>query len=970
MMTFLFTDIEGSTRLWEADARAMSAALGRHDALLHAVIAAGGGHVFKTAGDAFCAVFTHPAAAATAAVEGQRALAAEAFPGTAPLRVRMAIHTGEAEARGGDYFGPALNRVARLLASAHGEQVLLSRAAADLVRDCLPPEMTLRNLGEHALKDLQSAERVFQVVAPGLRTDFPPLRTPQRSLRQVPQPSTPLIGREPEVAAARTILGFADAADNGRPETGDWQPARLLTLTGPGGAGKTRLAVHLASTLGVELDDGAAFVPLAALTDPAFVPVAIAGAFELGDGGGDAPWDLVLDHLRDREALLVLDNFEQVMGAAGLIADLLTGCPRLRVLVTSRERLNLRGEHDYPLHPLALPETRSSAGASPSLADIARSEAVRLFVERAQTVKPGFALTEENAETVAEIVHRLDGLPLAIELAAARVRLHPPRALLDRFDRRLDLLNRGHRDLPARQQTMRDTIAWSYDLLDPAEQRLFACLSIFAGGATLDAVADVAAALPDGDADSLDLIESLADKSLVVLHEDEDETRVTMLQTIRDFSQEQLAASPFGPPVAERHANYYLLLAEEAEPLLAGKAQQPWLDRLEREQANLRAAIGWLRERGDAERALRLGGALWRFWWLRGDMSEGRSHLESLLGEAGNVSAAVRAKALNGAGVLAESQGDWQTAASFHQESLEISRQLGNADDVAWSLNNLGVVASNQSDYERAAVLLQESLAVAEEAGLEERIAAVLIDLGLLAYHQGNAERATALLTRSLGLLRTHGDTSQVARALSNLGTFAFERGAIAEAQSLLTESLALHRGVGDRQSIASTLNNLGEVASALGDDESALGLYLESHALALESGNQLNAAIAMENLAVLTRRRGDERTAQLRFREALLLYRAIDDRQGIGACLSGLAAIAAAGGDHDEAALLLGAAAALRGPGDDAADDDDTAQTLRVVMGDAAFERAWQSGHAMPLVDVIERVAERAHALERPRVA
>ena len=973
IITFLFTDVEGSTRLWEAQPRAMSVALARHDALLHAAIASAGGTVFKTVGDAFCAAFPAPEAAIEAAVVAQKDLFGDAPEALTPLKVRMAIHSGQAERRAGDYFGPPLNRVARLLATAHGEQIVVSQAAGDLARESLPPGITLRDLGAHALKDLLDAEHVYQVIAPGLPADFPPLRTPRRYLHNVPHPATPLIGREREIATARATLGLSSSGN--RQSGGEQQTARLLTLTGPGGAGKTRLSLHLAAELGAEFTDGAAFVPLADVTNPVLVPAAIASALDLGDTSGESPRDLVIAHLRDRHLLLVLDNFEQVMSAVPLVADLLTRCPRLRVVATSRERLNLRGEQELPVPPLALPKTplkrttdeTSADDASAAVEEVRSAEAVRLFVSRAQAVKPGFEITAANAAAVAEICSRLDGLPLAIELAAARIRLVSPDALLSRFDRRLDVLGRGPRDLPARQQTMRDTIAWSYDLLDPDEQRLFTHLSIFAGGATLEAAAAIAGDSENGGGMvDLELIESLADKSLIQLTGDE--SRIRMLQTIRDFGQERLAESPERQVIALRHAGYFLALAEESELLLAGSEQTRWLDLLEREQANLRAAVDWLRDVGQREEALRLGGALWRFWWLRGDIDDGRHQLESLLALTTPVSPAVRAKALNGAGVLAESQGDWDTATRLHEESLEISRRLGDQHGVAWSLNNLGVVAINQGDHTRALALLEENLAVAEQAQDTASIATALNDLGLIAHSRHEYDQARALWTRSLTLFRTLGDESHVARALNNLGTVAMELREHARAQELFSESLALHRRVGDRQATASTLNNLAEAARSLGDAETAMGLFRESHSLALEGGNRLYAAIAMENLAALTRLRGEDfaGVAQSRFREALLLYRAVGDQQGIATCLGGLAAIAAAQGMGAEAAALLGAASRIRDAHDalDLPGLAEAAMSLRSTMGDEAFEAAWQSGSAMAIDQVLDQIAAQTRSI------
>ena len=901
IVTFLFTDVEGSTRLWEADPRAMSVALARHDAILAAAIADAGGTVFKTAGDAFCAVFPRPADAVGAAIAAQRALAADEETPTAPLKVRMAIHAGAAEARGGDYFGPPLNRAARLLATAHGEQIVVSRAASELLRDALTSDWALRDLGEHALKDLQHAERVFQVMAPGLRADFPSLRTPRHLLRNLPTPATALIGREREVALARAFLGLP-SDDGNAPRAEDRPPSRLLTLTGPGGAGKSRLALHLTAELGVGFGDGAAFVSLAALHDPELVPAAILAALDAGEPGAEATRDLLLDELRGRHLLLALDNFEQIMGAAPLVAELLGQCPRLTILATSRERLGVRGEQELPLPPLALPGRggkREFEGPGTELADvesieveeIGRAEAVRLFVARAQATKPAFALTIDNAAAVAEVCRRLDGLPLAIELAAARAKLLSPQALLERlgrFDRRLDTLSRGPRDLPQRQQTMRDAVAWSYDLLGVDERRFFTRLAVFVGGATVEASAAVAA--DDGARDPLDLLESLTDKSLIRLDETGDEPRVLMFETIRDFGLERLAESAERQSVAERHAAWFLVLAEEAEPSLAGSAQARWLDRLEADQANLRAATGWLRQEGQIEQALRLAGALWRFWWLRGGAAEGRAYLDGLLRDADGVSPAVRAKALNAAGVLAESQGDRERAAQLHEDALVISRQLGDRDGIAWALNNLGVVAINQGDLARARTLLAEHLSLAEAAGDTAGVATALMDLGQLAHHEGDQEQARTLFTRSLDLFRELGDESCTARALNNLGGVALNLGEFATAHELLLESLALHRRVGDRQGIATTLNNLAGAANRLQDFETAMGYLRESHALALAEGQRLYAAIAMENLAALTRHAGDARLAEQRYREALRLYREVGDEQGVGACMAGLA--------------------------------------------------------------------------------
>ena len=668
-VAFLFTDIEGSTRRWESDQQAMGLAVERHFALLRETITAQDGVVFKTIGDAVQAAFPTVPNAIAAALNAQIALRREDWGDLGPLRVRMAIHAGEATPRDGDYVAPTLNRLSRVLGTGYGEQILLTHTARTLATT-LPVRYALQDLGQHRLRDLLQPEHIYQLRGPELDVDFPPLKSLDRHLHNLPAQPTTLLGREAEVAAARALL--------------QQDGVRMVTLTGPGGTGKTRLGLQVGAELVDVFADGVWFVPLAAIADPALVVPAIAQSLGLSEVASQPLLNIVQDYLKDKQALLLLDNFEHLTSAASTISALLAACPTLKVLITSREPLRITGEREIPVPPLSLPSSRQVRGLSP--AAFLEYPAIRLFVERAQTVKPDFALTEAIAADVAAICLRLDGLPLAIELAAARVRVLPPGQLLARLDRRLKILTGGNRDLPARQQTLRAAIEWSHELLDPDEQSLFAHLAVFAGGCTLEAAEAVCGAHGGHEIDVLDGLDSLSQKSLLRPEEgSEGWTRFTMLETIREYALERLDASGEADSLRQAHARFFLDLAEAAEPQLTGPDQVLWLDRLGTEHDNLRAALGWLERSSEREPWLRLSGALWRFWWVRGHMTEGRGWLARALAETDGLPPAVRAKSLSGAGILAESQGDYVQAKALHEESLALARQSGDRFAIAAS---------------------------------------------------------------------------------------------------------------------------------------------------------------------------------------------------------------------------------------------------------------------------------------------
>ena len=656
--------------------------------------------------------------------------------------------------------------------------------------------------------------------------------TAELSHRDLPAPATPLVGRDLEATSVAHLLAQ--------------QEARLLTLTGPGGVGKTRLALEVAGRSRNAFADGVAFVPLAPLRDAALFPSALAQTLGIKEVAGEAPQQTLERHLRDRRMLLVLDNFEHLLAAAPMVSALVGACPRLTVLVTSRAPLRLGGEHQFPVPPLPLPEAEDLASGDVLEHD---SPAVGLFRQRARAVIPTFELTATNAITVARICCRLDGLPLAIELAAARVKLFSPQVLLAKLDRRLQLLTGGARDLPERQQTLRDTVAWSYDLLGADEQALFRRLAVFAGGCSLEAVEAVCGSEDDerGESSVLETLASLVDNSLLesrsesyMREEVDEQPRFTMLETIREYALERLESSGELEEVQRKHAQYYLALAEAGQP----DASKQWdeaewwskFTRLESEHDNLRAALGWAVQNRELETAAQLAIAMWWFWIERGYLSDGRRWMEAILavdgakGPSGGtphaLSARTKAYLLQVTGILAMAQGDHNRAVALHEEGMRVYRELGHKKGVSASLRELGFVAYEQGDYERAVRLHGQSLALARGFGTTFGVAWSLRALGDAVRGQGDLRRARALLEESLALSRRKEHAWGIARTLASLGNVACEAGEYTRASRLYEESLELGgRRMGLNHTILVCLEGLSRVAVAQGKMERAARL-------------------------------------------------------------------------------------------------------------------------------------------------
>jgi predicted ATPase/class 3 adenylate cyclase/DNA-binding SARP family transcriptional activator len=789
-VTFLFTDVEGSTRLWEQHSEVARTALARHEALLRQAIEAHGGRVFKTVGDQLCAAFPTAPAALTAALAGQSALQAEpwgqersdARGGT--LRVRMALHTGTAAEREGDYLGPALSRVARLLAAGHGDQVLLSQATCELVRDALPEGMSLRDLGEHRLKDLQQPVHLFQLLHPTLPADFPPLRSLKASAHNLPVQLTRFIGREPAIAEVKQRLAAT----------------HLLTLTGAGGCGKTRLALQVAAELVEEYADGVRLVELAPLADPTLVPQAVAVAFGLWEEPGRSLTETLVNYLRARSLLLLLDNCEHLLAACAQLAEgLLRACPNLRILASSREGLRVAGEQTYRVPSLTMPDPRHL----PPVDSLGQYEAIQLFADRAAATTPGFAIGDHTAPAVAEVCHRLDGIPLAIELAAALVRALPVEQIATRLDDRFRLLTGGSRTALPRQQTLRALIDWSYDLLTEQERTLLRRLSVFAEGATLEAVVAVGAGDPVEEGEVLDRLIHLVDKSLVIYAEPGSHAergyraaRYRLTETVRQYAGDRLLESGEAEAVRDRHLHFFVQLSERAQwhriRDSAAKQDERYAQ-MAAEQSNLRTALGWsLGKAENAEAGLRLAGWMGRFWARSHQFQEGREWLEALLKRSRGAPPDARAIALEGACNLAFALGDHRSTRSYGEESLVLFRELGDPEHTAYTLSRLVYVAAAEGDLVSARSLAEEGLAISRKSGNKDAVAWGLGMVGAVARWAGDYPRARESHEASLAMARELGDWLLVGHSLCNLGNVLLKQADYGAARSSIEASLKI----------------------------------------------------------------------------------------------------------------------------------------------------------------------------------
>jgi predicted ATPase/class 3 adenylate cyclase len=816
-VTFLFTDIEGSTRLWEQEAERMRPALACHDVLTRTAVESHNGKVVKMTGDGVYAAFSDALDAVGAALKLQQALADSEATGGVPLKVRCGLHAGVVEHRDNDYFGIAVSRAARIMGAAHGGQIIVSQEVVDRVSNRIPKMLSFRDLGAVRLRDLARVEHVYQMLHPQLRQDFPPLRSLESTPNNLPQQVSSFVGRERELAEVRTLF----------------QKSRLITLVGVGGLGKTRLSLHVGANLLDDYPDGVWLVELAPLTDRGLVPQAVASVLGVREEGGRPVEEALLEFARDRRFLLILDNCEHLAQASASLAKELLQCgPHVKILVSSREPLHIAGETTYPLSTLATPDPKKHT----TVVALSQLAAAQLFIDRAVAAQPAFSVTDRNATTVAEVCHRLDGIPLALELAAARVRTLPLETIADRLSDRFHLLTGGDTTALPRQQTLRACIDWSFDLLTASERVVLRRLAVFAGGWTLPAAESVAGELKS--IDVLDLLSRLVEKSLVEF--DSNGGRYRLLETVRQYAEERLCQSGDRVQTYARHFAFYAALSEAATEKLLISPNENILLQLDAEKENLLAAHAWCdRFDGDAEGGLRLVRALRLYWHRRGPMELGyRMTVEALDRAGAQKRTLARCLALSAAGNLRYVMGRYAEAQRHLQESLSIAVEIGREDLAAAAHVLLGAACVGRNERRAARGHYEEALLKARKLGDKRRLADALNSLAELNRTEGHLDSAEPLYEETLALAVEQDDRENIGVNLLNLAMVSIGREARGRARTILLEAMTIAESIGSRNLGQSVLDVVAGLAGSHGGFErEAARLYGAAQAHGERSG-------------------------------------------------------------------------------------------------------------------------------------
>ncbi len=998
-VTFLFTDIEGSTRLSQEYPDTIQFALEKHHSILQDAINSNHGFVFLTVGDAICCAFENTDDAVRSAVEIQTNLANEKWD-DAEIRIRIGIHSGKAEWNGKDYMGYiTLARAARVMSAAYGGQIIISNDAYTLLDSPIRSEdsqitnnasenlersnfkvekkIWFRDLGERRLKDVNVPIRLYQVSSTGLREDFPPLNTLDARPNNLPVQLTSFIGREKEMKQLKDDLKLN----------------RLVTLTSAGGSGKTRLALQTAADVIDEFENGVWFVDLAAVNDPALLIATLNEALGIKEESKRTTEETLVDFLREKEILILLDNCEQLIHACSELAErLLSSCPKLKIIATSREALNCRGETTYRIPPLTIPDPHSNSTPE----QLAKFESIRLFIERALAVNPSFKVNDENASALAEVCSRLDGIPLAIELAAARTKILTVEKISEKLDDRFRLLTGGKRTALPRQQTLRALIDWSYDLLTEEEKLFWSRLSVLSGGWTLEAAEDICSDEMIHKDEILDLLSQLIEKSVIIY--DESTERYRILESIKQYGIEKLSDRN---GMFLRHLNYFLELSEKAEPELRSENAKFWLDMIEADHSNFIAAIDWSLNNMNTEKGARAAAALGYYWSIIGNYSTGIRIVENILQSSESLTKTLEGKVLFWIGSFKWSQGDYELAKKYSEESLAIRKEIGDNYEIAFSMNNLGNISYHQADYERAKKYYEESLAIRKEIVDKKGMAVSMNNLGNIAYIQGDYEQVKEYFEESFAIRKEIGDKIGMATTMNKLSNLSFLKGDYEQAKKYSEEGLTMSKEIGDKKAIAISMNNLGNLCDVQGDFEQAEKYCKESLAIKKEIGDKRGIAASMQNLGYISLHKGhyeqaekyhkeslairneigdkrgaaesisnlgiikcfeaDYKQAKKYHKESLAIYKTIGDKNGIAECMNNLGNIFFNQGDYGLAAKLLSASERILESivsvfdKNDQAKKDEYVAKLHEQLSDEDFNKYWEEGKNLTLEEAVE---------------
>jgi len=888
----LFTDIEGSTKLAQQYPDTIAEALEKHNNILREVFAKYRGFIFEFVGDAYCVAFDNADDAIRAGIESQRGLAKAEWT-DAVIKIRMGIHYGQAQQVGEKFSGYiTMARTQRIMSAAYGGQVLVSKSAHESAGGNSHGEYSFRDLGERRLKDLIQPVQIYQLVSEGLETDFPPLKTLDARPNNLPFQLTNFVGRDKEMKQVKELLAGT----------------HLLTLLGSGGSGKTRLALQVAADLIDEFNNGVWLVELEQLIDPVLLPQTVNQALRNQEESQKSPEETLVEFVKDKEMLIILDNCEHIADACAHLAEnLLKTSPNLKMIVTSREALKCEGEQTHRLPSLQTPTKKRSYKAE----EIMEFESVELFLERAQAVNPSFSITDENSAVVAGICIDLDGIPLAIELAAARIKVLSVEKIYERLSDRFKLLTGGKRTALPRQQTLKALIDWSYDLLSDEEKIIWGKLSVFAGGWTIEAAEEICQDEEISQYDILDNLINLTEKSIIIYDSDKD--RYRMLESIRQYGDDKLKESNGRESVAVAHLKYYMELAITSEKKLAGDEVKKWLEILETENGNMEAAMHWSVTGGDQNEGGKLAASFANYWLNRGYLTTASYWLDHILAGSPEMDRAIRGNILGIAGLFANMLGDSDKAEKLIEEGLEVSRELGNKDDIASGLNNLASVVYERGDYTKARELIEETLAIDRESGDPSKISFSLINLGTVARLQGDYDIARNLLEESLAIRRKAKNKFAISSSLNTLGILHSNLGEYEKAKAYVNEGLQIAEELGNKYGIGDAYGLLGDIEALIGNLDEAKKLQKESLQIFEEMGKKNKIADRYSNLGSIAHQTGDNPKAIELLDKALELQRSIGDKFGIALTLLRLGKVKISNKDYGGAIQNINESNAIR---------------------------------------------------------